>query len=127
MNTEPFADVDPALAFTAPTPRNHASAGLPRRRYFIIATVFTILLHAYALAVLPSVMEVEFRPDQTEANLENDEIGNDPDLLPIYRISIGPINPNQPVGTLNAPDGPPPTLPPPTPSRSRLTRGGNLP
>jgi hypothetical protein len=146
MTTE---QVDPAFAFTTasddsliccPALHDHA-ARLPKRHCFITATIFTILLHAYALAVLPAVMEVEFAPDQTETrdlNLENDEIGNDPDLLLMYQMGSGPpmtippppgfgnntgqgggINLNEAVGILNAPDGPPLTIPPPTRFRSR--------
>jgi hypothetical protein len=67
---------------------------------------------------------VESQVDEKEAkdaNLENEEIGNDPDLPTNYNVDRieevsvpGPINANEAVGILNAPDQlPPQTLPPP--------------
>lgn len=58
--------------------------------------------------------------DAMDKNLENDEIGNDPDLPTNYNVDRieensvpGPVNPNEAPGILGAPDGPPMTVPPP--------------
>src|SRR5262245_49624477 len=71
--------------------------------------------------------------DTKDANLENDDIGNDPDLPTNYNVDRieevsvpGPINPNEAVGVLNAPDGPPMTLPPPPGFGGNTGQGGGV-
>src|SRR6516165_9296093 len=71
--------------------------------------------------------------DAKDANLENDDIGNDPDLPTNYNVDRieevsvpGPINPNEAVGMLNAPDGPPMTLPPPPGFGDNRGQGGGV-
>src|SRR6516225_10082023 len=71
--------------------------------------------------------------DAKDANLENDDIGNDPDLPTNYNVDRieevsvpGPINPNEAVGILNAPDGPPMTLPPPPGFGDNRGQGGGV-
>src|SRR5262249_23463374 len=68
-----------------------------------------------------------------DANLENDEIGNDPDLPTNYNVDRieevsvpGPINPNEAVGILNAPDAPPMTIPPPPGFGGNTGQGGGV-
>ena len=71
--------------------------------------------------------------DSRDVNLENDEIGNDPDLPTNYNVDRieevsvpGPINPNEAVGILNAPDGPPMTIPPPPGFGGNQGQGGGI-
>jgi hypothetical protein len=98
-------------------------------RYVLAGCGLAVVLHAYALAILPAAMEVDFEvwnnidfiDDNTrDANLENDEIGIDPDLPTNYNIDriedlsgAGPVRPDEQVDIWNAPDGPPGTLRPP--------------
>jgi hypothetical protein len=71
--------------------------------------------------------------DAKDVNLENDDVGNDPDLPTNYNVDRieevsvpGPINPNEAVGMLNAPDGPPMTLPPPPGFGDNRGQGGGV-
>ena len=71
--------------------------------------------------------------DVKEANLTNDDIGNDPDLPTNYNIERlddvsvpGPLMPNEAVGILNAPDGPKVTLGPPPGFGGSTGQGGGI-
>jgi hypothetical protein len=105
---------------------------LPRRRFVIGSCVAALLVHLYALAVLPAALDVAVEED---TNLMNDELGNDPDLPINYNIDRieevsvpGPINSDDTVWVLNAPDGPPMTLPPPPgwPDLEHQPQGGGI-
>jgi hypothetical protein len=95
---------------------------VPSRRFFLAGFVVAIGLHVYAAGLLSAVLDISLDEwgDVRDANLENDEIGNDPDLPTNYNIDRieeisvpGPVNPLEAVGILNAVELPPQTLPPP--------------
>ena len=65
------------------------------------------------------VIETQVDTEVKPPNLENDEVGMDPDLPTNYNVSRiedvsvpGPVNPNESVGLDRAPVGPLQTLPP---------------
>jgi hypothetical protein len=67
-----------------------------------------------------TVLDTKVEEPQKPANLDNEEVGLDPDLPTNYdmprieQVSVpGPVNPSEAVGILNAPDGPPTNVPPP--------------
>lgn len=64
--------------------------------------------------------KVDEHADVRDANLENDDIGDDPDHPTNYNVNRiedlsvpGPVNPNESIGMRDAPEGPAMTLPPP--------------
>lgn len=88
----------------------------------VMALFLTLTLTLSAEPVVPEdqVIETQVETETKPPNLENDEIGNDPDLPTNYNVpriedvSVpGAVNPNEAVGLMNAPEGPPQTLPPP--------------
>jgi hypothetical protein len=103
--------------------------------HLILIGLFLILnvrLDADTVATQQLIIETAVETETKPPNLENDEIGMDPDLLTNYNndrledISVpGPVNPNEAVGILNAPEGPPRTLPPP-PGFGGVGQGGGV-
>jgi len=129
------------------TPLQGDDDGIDLRR-LIPAWIISGVIHVVLLSLLllftvgetmggvgseTAVIESEVEDDTSrDANLENDEIGNDPDLPTNYNVDRieevsvpGPINPNEAVGILNAPDGPPMTVPPP-PGFGGVGQGGGV-
>jgi hypothetical protein len=129
-------NMKPAAALIRHTPLQGDDEGIDLRR-LIPAWIISGVIHVVLLSILllftigdtfgsigseNAVVESQVdEKDTKDANLENDEIGNDPDLPTNYNIDRieemsvpGPLNPNEQVGILNAPDNlPPQTLPPP--------------
>jgi hypothetical protein len=91
--------------------------------HIVLFGIFLILnfrLNAETIIPEDQVIETQVETETKPPNLENDEIGTDPDLPTNYNVpriedvSVpGAVNPNEAVGMVNAPDGPPQTLPPP--------------
>jgi hypothetical protein len=123
------------LVFHQPLERNERGVIWTRLipAWIISGVIHTVLLSLFLVITTTTAVAVdkvdtipaENRIDEDEAwqdkNLTNDEIGNDPELPTNYNvdrvadISVpGPVNPNENVGILNAPqDAPPTTVPPP--------------
>jgi hypothetical protein len=111
--TEPFPDpvIEPSAFLDG---RRFA----PRRGFIFGAFLVALCLHGYALAVLPDAMEINFaEANDADANLMNDEIGNDPDLPTNYNVDrleevsvpepLNNLAPDSPAGMGNAPIGDP--------------------
>jgi hypothetical protein len=91
--------------------------------HIVLFGLFLILnfrLNAETVIPEDQVIETQVETETKPPNLENDEIGNDPELPTNYNVSRiedvsvpGAVNPNEAVGITNAPEGPPQTLPPP--------------
>jgi hypothetical protein len=91
--------------------------------HLCLVGLFLILnfrLNAETIVPEDQIIETQVETETKVPNLENDEIGMDPDLPTNYNVSRiedvsvpGAVNPNEAVGLHNAPDGPPQTLPPP--------------
>jgi hypothetical protein len=125
-----------------PVIRGHppaGSRGAPRHWWLLfsvcVAASFVVHVVAVALLLLVHVQSsnaeatatetavIETKVDDTPPNppnLENDELGNDPDVPTNYNVERiepvsvpGPVSAADPVGILNAPPGPATTLPPP--------------
>ncbi len=86
----------------------------------LLFLVLNFKLNAETIVPEDQVIETQVDTEVKPPNLENDEVGMDPDLPTNYNVSRiedvsvpGPVNPNEAVGMVNAPDGPPQTLPPP--------------
>jgi hypothetical protein len=86
----------------------------------ILFLILNFRLNAEAIIPEDQVIETSVDTEVKPPNLENDEIGMDPDLPTNYNVpriedvSVpGAVNPNEAVGLMNAPDAPPQTLPPP--------------
>jgi hypothetical protein len=86
----------------------------------ILFLILNFRLNAETIVPEEQVIETSVDTEVKLPNLENDEIGMDPDLPTNYNVpriedvSVpGAVNPNEAVGMANAPDGPPQTLPPP--------------
>jgi hypothetical protein len=87
------------------------------RRFLLAAGLVALLVHGYALAFLPTIANVAW-DWVVEANLVNDDIGNDPDL-PMMKYQLRPpIVPD-------AADDQPVTIPPP-PGFENLGQGGGI-
>jgi hypothetical protein len=103
--------------------------------HLILIGLFLILnlrLSADTVATQQLIIETAVETETKPPNLENDEIGMDPDLLTNYNVDRledvsvpGPVNPNEAVGILNAPEGPPQTIPPP-PGFGGIGQGGGV-
>lgn len=111
--------------------------------WIISGVIHVVLLSAFLLiavgqsAAVPnqelSVIESKVEDSPIDKNLVNDEIGNDPDLPTNYNIDRieqesvpGPVNPNEKVGILNAPEAPPQTIPPPAGFGGSAGQGGGV-
>jgi hypothetical protein len=86
----------------------------------ILFLILNFRLNAETIVPEDQVIETQVDTEVKPPNLENDEIGMDPDLPTNYNVpriedvSVpGAVNPNEAVGFKNAPDAPPQTLPPP--------------
>src|SRR5271154_1209409 len=131
MNSQPPAGT-PLIKNIPSTSDEDNTADLRRLvpAWIISGVVHVVLLSLFLLVTVSqgqgsintelSVIESKVEDDVKDKNLENDEIGNDPDLPTNYNVDRieevsvpGPVNPNEAVGILNAPDGPPMTIPPP--------------
>ncbi|MBL8799234.1 MAG: terpene cyclase/mutase family protein, partial [Planctomycetia bacterium] len=132
-NSRPAAAGAPLIR---PTPLQGEDEGIDLRR-LLPAWIISGVIHVVVLALLmipqlgsgraeagteTAVIESSMVDDQTamDKNLENDEIGNDPDLPTNYNVDRieensvpGPVNPNERVGILNAADAPAMTIAPP--------------
>lgn len=118
------------------TPLQGDDEGIDLRR-LLPAWIISGVLHLFVLSLLllfhfgsaallagteTSVIESSVSDDDNkDKNLENDEIGNDPDLPTNYNVDRieehsvpGPVNPNESAGILNAPDAVPHTVAPPS-------------
>ncbi len=103
--------------------------------HLILMGLFLILnirLNADTVSMEQQIIETAVESETKPPNLENDEIGMNPDLLTNYNIDRqedisvpGPVNPNEAVGILNAPEGPPQTIPPP-PGFGGVGQGGGV-
>lgn len=86
----------------------------------LLFLTLTLTLSAEPVVPEDQIIETQVETESKPPNLENDEIGNDPDLPTNYNVpriedvSVpGAVNPNEAVGLMNAPEGAPQTLPPP--------------
>jgi hypothetical protein len=130
------------------TPVAGAGAGPVTLWHVLPAGVLSVVLH-FALAALflfitvsgsaapltpeTAVIETKVEDNPQEKNLENEDIGNDPDLPTNYNIDRiedvsvpGPVNPNEAVGIVGAPEGPPMTIPPPPGFGGNTGQGGGI-
>ena len=86
----------------------------------LLFLVLNFKLNAETIVPEDQVIETQVDTEVKPPNLENDEVGMDPDLPTNYNVSRiedvsvpGPVNPNESVGLDRAPVGPLQTLPPP--------------
>ena len=143
VNSQPPA---PALIRHTPTLGDDNSTTDIRRlipAWIISGVVHVILLSLFLLvtvtgansAVNTELTHIESKVEDTpiDKNLTNDEIGNDPDLPTNYNVDRiaevsvpGPVSPNEAVGIMNAPEGPPQTIPPPPGFGGNTGQGGGI-
>ncbi|MBY0525538.1 MAG: terpene cyclase/mutase family protein [Gemmataceae bacterium] len=142
MNSQPAA---PQLIKNIPTPGDEDTTTDMRRlipAWIISGVIHVVLLSLFLLVTVSqgqgsmqtelSVIESKVEEDVRDKNLTNDEIGNDPDLPTNYNVDRieevsvpGPVT-NDAVGILNAPDGPPQTIPPPPGFGGSAGQGGGI-
>jgi len=142
----PVAPVAPGVIRRAPSQETQPRTSW---RHLIPAWIVSGIVHVMLLglimlgpmagAALPvadsegRVIETRVDEKNEDANLENDDVGNDPDvptnfnLTRIEEVSVsGPVNPNEAVGVMDAPVGTAVTLPPPPGFGGDLGQGGGL-
>jgi hypothetical protein len=80
-----------------------------------------------------AVIETKVEDNPQDKNLENEDLGNDPEILTNYNnprietVSVpGPVNPNEAVGIVGAPEGLPMTIPPPPGFGGNTGQGGGI-
>lgn len=98
--------------------------------WIISGVVHVVLLSLFLLVTVSqapgtvntelTTIESKVEEPVSDKNLTNDDIGNDPDLPTNYNVDRieevsvpGPVNPNEAVGLMNAPEAPAQTIPPP--------------
>src|SRR5262249_24729495 len=126
------ASGDPEPIIRLPTALD---TGRPRgvSRMFVIGCILAVLMHVYTGILLTAVLDVTTEEEVVDKNLENDEIGNGPDLPTNYNVDRiedvdvpGPVNPNEAPGTAGDPNNPPVPIPLPPGFGGNLGQAGGI-
>jgi hypothetical protein len=145
-NSKPAAN--PAPLVVQPPPLSEAGDLRPMRTA-LPASIISLVMHALIIGLFMlvsynaapadskrdvAIIQTQVDKDESEkANLENEDIGNDPSQLLNYNINRiedvsvpGPVNPNEAVGIKDAPEAAPVNVPPPPGFGDNRGQGGHL-